>query len=152
METHFGYYITGKERTEEISTTEVRCTENHDHIVHPKQKFCGECGAMVGPVTVTEQRTLWYDDIPDEDITDHLIFPEYCDAPAGEIIAVSNYGAGGLDIDGHDYNEIAIDNLEEVKRKHFEEFMTKHAHDIELLKKYVYDDVEIKYGFVSYDY
>ena len=150
MEFHVGYYITGKERKKLTKTMERACINDSTHDFDCTSNFCGVCGGKIELMPVVEERTLWYGDIPDEDITDHFLFPEYNSAPEGEIIGVSNYtDCGKVDTDGDEY--LIVDS-EIDKKQLYEDFMKRHEHDIELLKEHVYDDVEIKFGILTYDY
>jgi len=150
---HIGFYITGKERMTEVLNNELECERDSTHRPPPGAKFCSECGGMMVASNGTAQQPINIYDIPEEegDIVDQFIFPEYSPAKEGEIIGISNYCAGKF-VDIAPDEIIDLDDMEAIKRQQYVKFMEYHSEDIALLRKYVYDDIEIKYGLFEYDY
>jgi len=156
VNSHFGYYILCTEKEIEYEENVVQCERNENHKVDNAQNYCSTCGGMVVtvPVMKTTVQSIWnVDDVDDgeevwDKLTDQFIFPEYCPHIKGKKIAVSNFGAGDIEITEEDI--VDLSDLELRKPKLLAQFMSRHEVDIELLRKYVYEDVEIKFGMFNY--
>lgn len=151
---HIGYYIIGKKRQECTGVPDRECENDTRHRIDGSMNFCPECGSKLVSVIKDETRTLNIYDIPKNEgcVEDSFIFPEYTPALDDEVIGISNFRAcGNFEVVNEDVI-IDIDNISETKRIQYKDFMERHTRDIELLEKYVYDDLEVKYGLFSYDY
>ena len=151
---HIGYYIIGKKRKVEIPNHGVECERDATHKFATGANYCSECGGMIVASTDILMEPADIYDIPEDEgcIEDHFLFPEYTPAKEGEVIGISNYNGCGH-FQGIDEDVIIdLEDMEEAKSRQYKDFMQRHGNDIELLMKYVYDDVQVKYGLFEYDY
>jgi hypothetical protein len=151
--TYLGYYIIGKEREVGSTAPKKVCVNDHDHRL-ASGSFCPECGGMVVTIDVPITVTPSFEDIPeselgeDEDMYDQLMRPGYA-SPDGYAVLISNYDVNAIEFDDNDDNGIT-DITDALREEQYKAFMEKHERHIELLRKYVYDDVEVKYGIFRY--
>ena len=154
MSVHLGYYIIGKERQVELPNHGVECERDASHNFTKGSNYCGQCGGMIVASTAVLMNAADIYDIPEDEgcIEDHFLFPEYTPAKKGEVIGISNYRACGHFAVIDEDVIINLEDIEEAKSRQYKDFMQRHENDIELLMKYVYDDVQVKYGLFEYDY
>lgn len=151
---HIGYYIIGKKRRVHKDIPDRECEGDRSHQIDGSMNFCPECGARLISVIKVDTRTLNIYDIPEDEgcVEDHLLFPVYTPAKDNEVIGISNFRAcGNFEVINEDVI-VDLDDLEKAQLQQYTDFMDRHERDIKLLRKYVYDDLEIKYGLFTYDY
>lgn len=149
--THIGYYLIGKVR--KVPSTEmVQQCENESTHLTGFGEFCPQCGGKVIEVPSTEMEELRLSDIPEEafdgTMYDEVFIPEYV-SPEGYVVAISNYGAGSIEIDDNSNSKIIAE--EDIDKADFyDAFMDKHADHVSIIAEHVLDDVQIKFGIFRY--
>ena len=140
----YGFYITGKDRYVEDFKTKFACANGHKQ--KPDDCYCSQCGTKVEEVKVPITVALDIDDLEDGDydIHDRLFFLEY--VPEGTFIAISNQGA----IRNVDTDKAVTPLYDDGQKLEDQaEFYQVHEDDIAQLES-IYDNVEVKYGIITY--
>jgi hypothetical protein len=144
-ETHFGVYFIADERVIE-STEDIRvCSKDKSHVI-TEFGYCPECGNKVEKREKLKSEKINLVDF--EEMVDRFILPE-CDTNnvAGKVLGISNLNAGRIDVE---YEIVDFENIEEMVKEMFNEFMEYHKDDIKYLAEHVFNNVEIRFGVFKY--
>lgn len=148
-----GWYIKATKRYKMVNETMFRCEVSMSHDVKPEYNNCPECGGHVIERINKNRNVITIYDLPDDyredELEDRFYFPDYLISDPEKIILISNMGAGRHK--SYDTRSTIVDVSGAIQAHQYTEFIQEHKDDIELLKEYVYYDLEILYGaFVYY--